>query len=83
MPTPITELKPNPQINPALMEMFTMGLAKAKGAQVGGIPWYIYVIALIILVVVFTFLYRMYWKIESVGNIRFSLRNTVANFSIY
>lgn len=83
MPTPITELKPNPQINPALMEMLTMGLAKAKGAQVGGIPWYIYVIALIILVVVFTFLYKMYWRIESVGNIRFSLRNTVANFSIY
>jgi hypothetical protein len=83
MPTPIKELKPNPQINPALMTMFSTGVAAVKGAQVGGIPWYVYVIAIIVLVVSFIFLYRMYWRIETVGNIRHSLRTSVTAYSIY
>ena len=79
----VQKLDPYPKINPALFSALSTGTDKLTGIQALGMPWYVIVISILILYLVFLLLYKMYWLIETPGNIRYRLRNFVGNYNIY
>lgn len=76
-------LTSTPRFNPALLGAFSTGISMLKTSSVGGLPWYLYIIAIVVLFLVFYFLMKVYWRLETTGNVRYNLRNFVKKFGIY
>lgn len=79
----VQKLDPYPKINPTLFASVMSSADKLKGGEALGVPWYVIAIAILTLYLVFSLLYRIYWIIETPGNIRYRLRNYVNQFNVY
>jgi hypothetical protein len=72
------------RLNPALLAMFASATAAAgKVASPGGIPWYVYVSAILLLVLLAWFVMKILWSIETPANIRSKVRALVDTFDMY
>ena len=76
-------LETNPRLNPAITSFFTEALAKVQTTGVGGIPFWAYLLAALIVYLCFHFYTKVYWTLESPANIRTRLRDFVTKYNIY
>jgi len=69
-------------LNPIIGEAFS-ALKSKLTTSASAIPWWVYVLAVVILIGVFYYLANMYWILESAPNVRSKLRKVVDSFSSY
>ena len=70
------------RLNPLIGEFFSGAASKLK-TNASAVPWWIYIIAVVILIGVFYYLANMYWILESAPNVRSKLRTFVDAYSSY
>ena len=70
------------RLNPVIGEFFSSAASKLK-TNASSVPWWVYVIGVVILIAVFYYLANMYWILESAPNVRSKLRTFVDAYSSY
>lgn len=80
---PVQKLDPYPKINPELFSIATDSANKVTNFSALGLPWYVVVLAIIILYFLFVYLYKAHWLIETPGNIRYRLQTFVIKYNDY
>jgi len=70
------------RLNPLITGAFASAASKFT-TTASIIPWWVYVLAVVILVIVFWYLANMYWLLESPENVRSKLRKFVDAFNKY
>ena len=79
----VQKLDPYPKLNPLLFSALSSGADTLGSVEVFGLPWYVPVMSLVVLYAVFVLLYRIYWTIETPGNIRYRLKNFITLYNDY
>ena len=78
------QLSKYPQVNPLLLSFLNniMGAVNAFGDR-GGVPWYVWVIMVFILIWLIRYTISLYWIIETPPNIRCALNTFLDKFNKY
>jgi hypothetical protein len=79
----VSDLESAPRINPAFTAWFGAAVSNAANASVGGIPWWGYILIILMLYGLFYLLNKIYWVIETPGNIRARLRGFTDKYNFY
>lgn len=78
------QLSKYPQVNPLLLTLIDniMGAVNSAGDR-GGVPWYVWVIMVIVLILMVRYTISLYWLIETPPNIRCALNTFLDKFNKY